>query len=103
MTLMKLWSDSIAGGSRISARYALGRPHPQSHVELSDNVSPHLAWSEVPAGARSLALLIIDVDVPSRGDDVNKEGRLVPSALPRVDFFHLSLVDLAAGASPFLE
>jgi phosphatidylethanolamine-binding protein (PEBP) family uncharacterized protein len=103
MTLMNLWSDSIAAGSRIAARYALGRPHPQNHVELSENVSPHLAWSGVPGAARSLALLIIDADVPSRGDDVNKEGRLVPPALPRVDFFHLSLIDLAPDEPPFIE
>jgi hypothetical protein len=34
--------------------------------------------------------------VPSRGDDVNKEGRVVPASLPRVDFFHWVLVDLPA-------
>jgi phosphatidylethanolamine-binding protein (PEBP) family uncharacterized protein len=100
---MKLWSDSIAHGDRISARYALGRPSPKTHVELSDNVSPHLAWSEVPAGARSLALIIVDVDVPSRGDDVNQEGRVVPPELPRVDFYHLSLVDLPPDALPVAE
>jgi Raf kinase inhibitor-like YbhB/YbcL family protein len=33
--------------------------------------------------------------VPSRGDDVNQEGREVPAALPRVDFFHWTLVDIA--------
>jgi phosphatidylethanolamine-binding protein (PEBP) family uncharacterized protein len=97
---MKLWSDSIVPGARIASRYALGRPHPQSHVELSDNVSPHLAWSDLPAGTRSLAIVIVDVDVPSRGDDVNKEDRLVPATLPRVDFFHLTLVDLAPDTAP---
>jgi phosphatidylethanolamine-binding protein (PEBP) family uncharacterized protein len=35
-----------------------------------------------------------DPDVPSKGDDVNKEGRKVPASLPRVDFFHWVLVDL---------
>ena len=98
---MRLWSDSIEPGKRIGTRYALGRPHPQTHVELSDNVSPHLAWAELPAGTRSLALIIVDGDTPSRGDDVNKEGRVVPAALPRVDFFHLVLVDLAADARAF--
>src|SRR5204863_2027165 len=32
--------------------------------------------------------------VPSRGDDVNQEGRLVPRTLARIDFFHWVLVDL---------
>jgi Raf kinase inhibitor-like YbhB/YbcL family protein len=48
----------------------------------------------LPAGTRSLALICHDPDVPSRGDDVNQEGRTVPASLPRVDFFHWVLVDL---------
>ena len=51
----------------------------------------------MPAGTRSLALLCHDPDVPSRGDDVNKEGRIVPASLPRVDFFHWVLDRPAAG------
>ena len=47
-----------------------------------------------PPGTRSLALVCHDPDVPSRGDDVNKEGRTVPASLPRVDFFHWALIDL---------
>jgi Raf kinase inhibitor-like YbhB/YbcL family protein len=92
---MRLWSQSIRNGEWIPARYALGRPNPQTHVELSDNLSPHLAWEDVPRGTRSYAVLMIDVDVPSRGDDVNQEGRVVPVNLPRVDFYHWVLVDLA--------
>ena len=45
---------------------------------FSDNVNPHLAWSELPAGTRSLALICHDFDVPSRGDDVNQAGREDP-------------------------
>jgi hypothetical protein len=41
-------------------------------------------------------LLCHDPDVPSRGDDVNQEGRSVPASLPRVDFFHWVLIDLPA-------
>ena len=33
-------------------------------------------------------------DVPSRGDDVNQEGRTVPADLARVDFTHWVLVDI---------
>ena len=48
----------------------------------------------VPAGTRSFAIICHDPDVPSQGDDVNQEGRVVPATLPRVDFFHWVLVDL---------
>jgi Raf kinase inhibitor-like YbhB/YbcL family protein len=44
-----------------------------------------------------------DPDVPSRGDDVNQEGRVVPKPLPRVDFFHWVLVDLPASITGIAE
>jgi phosphatidylethanolamine-binding protein (PEBP) family uncharacterized protein len=91
---MRLRSDSFKDAESLPSRYALGRPHPGTHAEFSDDVSPHLAWEDVPAGTKSFALLCVDQDVPSRGDDVNKEGRVVPVDLPRVDFYHLVLVDL---------
>jgi phosphatidylethanolamine-binding protein (PEBP) family uncharacterized protein len=91
---MKLWSESWINGDRIPARYAAGRPDGSGGGTFSDNVNPHLAWSEVPPGTRSFALVCHDFDVPSRGDDVNQPGREVPSDLPRVDFFHWVLVDL---------
>lgn len=93
---MKLWSESFEDGGVIPTQYTFGAIDPASHVRLSDNMNPHLAWSEVPAGTRSLALICHDPDVPSRGDDVNQEGKTVPRELPRVDFFHWVLIDLPA-------
>ncbi len=93
---MRLSSDSLKDGEPIPARYAFGKPHPENHVQLSDNVNPHLAWEDVPAGTRSFALVCHDVDVPTKPDDVNKEGTTVPADLPRADFFHWVLVDLPA-------
>ncbi|HET9821495.1 MAG TPA: YbhB/YbcL family Raf kinase inhibitor-like protein [Burkholderiaceae bacterium] len=91
---MKLWSQSWANGDRIGARYAAGRLDAEGRAVFSDNVNPHLAWSDVPEGARSLVLICHDFDVPSRPDDVNRPGREIPSDLPRVDFYHWLLVDL---------
>ena len=71
---------------------------PSRTCKLSANRNPDFAWSDVPPGTRSLALLCHDPDVPSRGDDVNQEGRVVPASLPRVDFFHWVLVDLPPSA-----
>ena len=91
---MQLRSDSFAAGAAIPVRFAAGRPDDASVVTFSDNVSPHLAWSDVPAGTRSLVLICHDPVVPSRGDDVNQPDREVPADLPRVDFFHWVMVDL---------
>jgi Raf kinase inhibitor-like YbhB/YbcL family protein len=93
---MKLWSDSWINGERIPAKYAAGKPDGAGGATFSDNISPHLAWAEVPAGTRSFALICHDFDVPSKGDDVNKTDREIPADLPRVDFFHWVMVDLPA-------
>ena len=91
---MRLTSESFSDMSTIPGRCAFAVPDANTHVRLSDNRNPQLAWSGLPAGTRSLALVCHDYDVPSKPDDVNKEGRQIPAALPRVDFYHWLLVDL---------
>jgi Raf kinase inhibitor-like YbhB/YbcL family protein len=96
---MKLWSESFKDGEHIPGEFAFCIIDPATHVALSANKNPHLAWSDLPAGTKSLALICHDPDVPSRGDDVNQEGKTVPADLPRVDFFHWVMVDLPANSS----
>ena len=91
---MKLWSDTLKPGEAIPPRFAFGRPDPKDHVALAGNRNPHLAWSDLPEGTRSLALIVHDTDVPTRPDDVNQAGRTVPLSLPRTNFYHWILVDL---------
>ena len=100
---MKLWSDSWPNGEAIPARYACGRLDGATGVAFSDNVSPHLAWSELPAATRSLVLICHDFDVPSRGDDVNQAGREIPADLARVDFFHWLLADVPVTTTAIAE
>lgn len=89
---MQIHSDSFENNARIPAEFAFGKPgHP---VELSANRNPHLAWSGAPEGTKSFVLVCIDGDVPSRGDDVNQAGRVVPADLPRVDFAHWLMIDI---------
>jgi Raf kinase inhibitor-like YbhB/YbcL family protein len=92
---MKLTTTAFADGGAIPAEFAFCTPDAKRHVALSANRNPDLAWSGAPVGTRSFAVTCIDPDVPSRGDDVNQEGRTVPASLPRVPFAHWVLVDLA--------
>lgn len=93
---MKLHSESFPDQGVIPERIAFGRIDPQSHVALAGNCNPHLAWSDVPDGVRSFAILCVDPDVPTQPDDVNQIGREVPADLPRTDFHHWVLVDVGA-------
>lgn len=96
---MKLTSNSFADGQPIPGEFAFCIPADTGHVCLGGNRNPQLAWTGAPAGTRSFVLICHDPDVPTRGDDVNQEGRSVPADLPRVDFFHWVLVDLPADIS----
>ena len=91
---MKLTSSSFGDGQPIPAEFAFCAPDAKTHCTLGANRNPQLAWSDLPAGTKSLVLLCHDPDVPSKPDDVNQEGREIPASLPRVDFFHWVLVDL---------
>lgn len=70
---------------------------------MSENLSPHLAWKDVPAGTRSFVLTCIDDDAPSKGDDVNQVGREVPSDLPRVEFVHWLMADIPTECGELAE
>jgi len=100
---VRLYSDSLKDRQAIPGQYAVGLPHPEQHVEFGQNLSPHLAWDDLPEGTRSLVLICHDPDVPSRPDDVNQEGREVPADLPRVDFYHWVLVDIAPSLKELAE
>ena len=96
---MKLSSSSFGDNQRIPGAFAFAVPHATEHITLSSNHNPQLSWSGAPADTQSFALICHDRDVPSKGDDVNKEGRSVPAGLPRVDFYHWVLVDLPSSVS----
>ncbi len=91
---MQLRIDGIEQDRPIPARFAFGAPDAESHVTLSDNRNPALSWDGLPEGTRSLVLICVDVDVPTKPDDVNQEGREVPADLPRANFYHWVMVDI---------
>ena len=50
--------------SLTSTAFASGTPIPRRHTCEGEDLSPPLVWSDLPAGTRSLALLVDDPDAP---------------------------------------
>lgn len=95
--------DGWENGKAIPGKFAFGIPAAEGHVQLSDNINPRISWQGAPADTKSFAIICHDPDVPSAGDDVNQEGKTVPSSLPRVDFYHWVLVNIDAARNSIEE
>jgi len=93
---MEITVHSFDNGAPVPGGFAFCIPADEGHVALAANKNPYVSWSGAPAGTKSFALIVVDPDVPSVGDDVNQEGKTVPASLPRVDFYHWVLVDIPA-------
>ena len=52
---MKIWSNDFEDGGEIPEKFSCN----------GEGVRPNLNWSEVPAGAKSLAISLVDPDAPS--------------------------------------
>ncbi len=100
---MNLISPSFGDNQKIPTAHAFCAPDNANHEMMSDNRNPAFNWNELPDGTRSLVLICVDPDVPSKPDDVNQEGREIPADLPRVDFYHWVLIDLPANAGAIAE
>jgi Raf kinase inhibitor-like YbhB/YbcL family protein len=94
---MRLSSESFEDGGIIPGRCAFCVKDPKTHLRLSQNLSPHLAWRQLPEGTQSLALACLDPDAPAaKPDYVNTPGTLIPAKLPRGTFVHWLIADLPA-------
>jgi Raf kinase inhibitor-like YbhB/YbcL family protein len=63
-----------------SRSFTDGEPIPQRHACDGEDVSPPLAWVDVPAGTGSLALLVDDPDAPGGSFTHWTAWGLVPAA-----------------------
>ncbi|KAB7769806.1 YbhB/YbcL family Raf kinase inhibitor-like protein [Xanthomonas maliensis] len=88
---MRLISHSFDNGAAIPVEFAAGSPE-----GFAPNRNPHLAWSEVPAGTASFALLCLDPDVPTVPETVGRDDLQIPVEQPRTDFVHWAMIDLPA-------
>jgi len=95
--------DSWKNGEQIPSKYAFGQIPKTGHFELGGNISPSISWENAPKETKSFAIICHDPDVPSIGDDVNQEGKVIPSDLPRVDFYHWVLADIPVHITSLAE
>ena len=100
---MQLTSTSFAAEEQLPDRCAFAVIDPDTHVALADNRNPQLAWPGAPAATQSFALVCIDPDAPTVGDDVNQEGRIVAADLPRTDFAHWAMINIPASVTELDE
>ena len=100
---MKVVVEGWADGGSIPSKFAFGQIPTEGRFELGGNVSPCISWCDAPEGTKSFAVVCHDPDVPSSGDDVNQEGKIVSADLPRVDFFHWVLANVPASTSRIEE
>ena len=74
----------------ISSAFAPNGAIPRKHTCDGQDASPPLSWSGVPAGARSLALIVDDPDAPD-------------PAAPKMTWVHWVLYDLPPSAAALAE
>ena len=84
---MKLTSQSFTDGARIPGEFAFCIPAAEGHVCLGGNRNPQLAWSDVPEGTRSFALVCVDPDAPTVADALARyrAGQLAEATAANVE------------------
>lgn len=85
---MQLESQTFSAGQLILARCGFGLPGTDGPFVFAGNRSPRLAWNDAHEGRRSFRLTCIDIDVPSRSEEVNHAGCMAPAGLPCIEFGH---------------
>jgi Raf kinase inhibitor-like YbhB/YbcL family protein len=100
---MKIEVKGLTSGQRVPDQFCFMVPDPQSTAKMGPNVSPEIRWSDVPAGTRSLALIVQDPDAPTDATNVNREGTSLPESMPRGDFHHWVLIDIPPGLGSIAE
>lgn len=92
--------ENMAPNSVISERYTLCTPTADGKSEkVKGSLRPTIRWSGVPKDTASIAVFMMDPDVPADFTDADKEGKTLPEHMKRMDFYHYGVVDLPATAT----
>jgi Raf kinase inhibitor-like YbhB/YbcL family protein len=93
----------IDNGKPIDTKFAYCMPDGKGATQNGSNINPEIRWSDAPAGTKSFAIIVVDVDVPTSFDLANKPGKTIPSDFTRRNFYHWVLVDIPATTTKLEE
>lgn len=93
-TSMMLSVKGVTDGRPIRGKYAYCIGNRKNGTVPGQNINPGVTWSGLPANAKSLALIVVDKDVPASFESANVEGKTIPADFPRRDFYHWVLIDI---------
>jgi Raf kinase inhibitor-like YbhB/YbcL family protein len=92
---MTLESASFADGEPIPETFAVAVATPDGRAAMDgQDLSPHLRWSDEPAGTRCFAISVVDPDVPADRARMGVEDLPLGDDEPRVRFPHWLLADI---------
>lgn len=102
---MKLSSSAFETRSALPDRFAfcVKKTDATPPITEGSNRNPPLAWADVPDGAKSLALVMVDSDVPATPDGVNVSNTDVAADRPRTEFYHWVVAHIPPNAKGFEE
>ncbi len=76
-------------------QFAYCKANGHGGVEQSNDISPPLSWSNVPAGTRSFVLIFSDPSAPN-SPNFNVPGKTIALDVPRGGFYHWVLINIPA-------
>ena len=100
---MKLMSKGIIAGRGMDDRFAFCVPDKAGGLTFGPNLNPGFTWENLPEGTQSLAMICVDPDAPASGELVNLEGKSIPEAFPRADFYHWVVINIPADSKGIVE
>lgn len=103
MGTFTLTVGGIENGAEIPETYAYCAPNGKGGTRDGENISPSIQWSPPPAGTQSLALVVVDHDVPASFDKANVPGESIEVKEPRQDFYHWVVLDIPPNVGGILK
>lgn len=100
---LSVTSKSFANGHMIPPQFANCQYDKTLKTINGGNINPQLSWSGAPKDTKSYALIMVDPDVPASFVDANKEGKSLPTTMPRMNFYHWLLTDIPTSVTSIAE